>query len=266
MARHVRAKAAALLSIALIAILANSCATPDRAPLDSPLLKFGQDRFLAGEFNDAALAFSDLIIITSSPELQNEALYWRALSYIKLTRFHEAEGDMLILIDRTRDPDLMANALRVLGDALLAQGKFPQASEVLSKALARYPNQIPRDEALYKLAITHLRQGNHYQALPYLQDVAANFPNSVFAERAHDAIAHAAASMSVQFGVFRDRTAADVFAQNLRNIGIDARIESITREQKPLFAVRAGAYRDWDEAAGAVAGFHAQNLDAIVFP
>jgi len=263
-------KAIPLLFISFAALLATSCVTrpsrPDERTFDSPLLQFGYDRFLAGEFDDAADAFSALILLTSDPELQNEALYRRALSYIKLARFQDAEADLIAALDRTRSERLKADALRALGDALLAQGKFRLAVDAYSKVLARYPDQVPRDEVLYKLAVAHIRQGNGYEALPYLEDLSANFPDSLFAEIARDIAAHASTGMAVQFAVFSDRTAADVFTQNLRTKGVDPRIEPISREKKPLFAIRAGSYRNWQEATAAVAALRARNINSIVFP
>jgi len=188
MARRNHRKAIAILCLASIALLAGSCRTAPKPsptkPIESPLLRFGQDRFLAGDFNAAALAFGDLIMITSDPDIQNEALYWRALSYIKLTRFQQAETDLLMVVDRTKENKLKANAFRALGDALLAQAKFKLAADILTKALTRHPNDVPRDEVLYKLALAHIRQGNHYEALPYLEDVSANYPDSDFADDA----------------------------------------------------------------------------------
>ena len=263
-------KGVRLLTITFAALLASSCVTqpprPEKRSFDSPLLQFGYDRFLAGEFDDAADAFSALILLTSDPELQNEALYRRALSYIKLTRFQDAEADLLAVLDRTRRESLKADALRALGDALLAQGKFRLAVDAYSRVLARHPDQVPRDEVLYRLAIAHIRQGNGYEALPYLEDVSAHFPDSLFAEIARDITAHASTGMAVQFAVFSDRTAADVFTQNLRTKGVDPRIEPISRDKKPLFAVRAGNYRNWQEATAAVAGLRARNINSIVFP
>ncbi len=263
--------AAAILGVALVAFLSLSCAPTrtrrkDAAPLDDPLFKYAQQLFLAGDFRGAALAFSDVIVITSSRELQAEALYWRGLSYVKIARYEEAQADFLACMQRTDESDLTAKVWMGLGDAYLMQADFSQASSAFSTALQRYPERIRTDEVLYKLSLAHIRGGSPQKAVPFLDDLSSNFPDSDFADIARDILAHATTGIAAQLGAFRNEKAAKTLAADLGSRGISARVEPMTRRSVSLYAVRSGSCRSWQEALRYVQNFRSQGIEAIVFP
>lgn len=266
-----RPAARAMLGVALVVLLASSCALTrrkqlSRGPVDDPLFRYGQQLFLAGDFRSAALAFSDVVVITSSRQLQAEALYWRGLSYIQTGRYEEAQADFLACMQRTNDPDLTAKVWMGLGVAYLAQANFPQASSAFSTALQRYPDHIRRDEALYKLALAHIYNANPQSAVPLLEDLSSNFPDSDFSELARDILAHGITGIAVQLGAFRNENAARTLAADLASRGINARVEPMSRRRVSLYAVRFGFYPSWDEAIRSVETLRSQGMEAIVFP
>jgi cell division protein FtsN len=189
--------------------------------------------------------------ITANPNSPNidEAYYLRGLA--RVTRGgaenrQPAAEDMKNAIAKSNRPDLKCKAHRALGDIEFDSSHWSQAQDEYKKGLEGNTDEKLATYLNYRVGACMQAQGQWEQADEWFERVAAANNDAYLTERTF-ARMHAR-NFSLQFGAFAERNNANDLASQLKAAQIEAKVAVESRDGKPLYLVRVGAYKNWQEA------------------
>jgi tetratricopeptide (TPR) repeat protein len=247
--------------LALVAAAVAGCATGRGASGDSAALETATATYLAGEYDEAAKAYTDFLASDPSTALQAEAYLGRANAYYRLARYDLSEADFRSAERITRDRTVKAQATLGIAHSLFARERYGEAERLYLRVLSAFKGFVPRDETTYRLGMTLSRQAKWADGQHYLEDVVLNWPSGEFARLAKAKLPSVRdRTFSVQIGAFTSKALAESEAGKLKAEGLPGEVVSIDMDGVTGFAVRSGRFATW-----AAAGDHAEILERAGF-
>ncbi|MCS5489631.1 tetratricopeptide repeat protein [Algoriphagus limi] len=122
---------------------------------------------------------------TTSSAYLNKSLYGLGYAYFNSKQYREAEFQFKTYTDRLRSRENKENyddALLRLGDCYYVQKRFSEAESTFQQAISERNSGI--DYAYYRLGVVQNFQTNNSAALRNLDQLIANYPNSLYLEDA----------------------------------------------------------------------------------
>lgn len=151
------------------------------------LVNLGKLQFEIGKYADAAANLDRILDGETdvTPEIQADALWFRALALRKLARFDEAERDFVAHIEQRQalhgsDHPMTAWAHSDYGDYLGNIGEYDRARAELAKAQVIFDRRLGADHVesqspAYSIALIHLNMGEADEAAAILAPMLASY-------------------------------------------------------------------------------------------
>lgn len=245
------------------AIAAAGCSTTPDKPSTDPDWKSGEEAFLLGDWDRAIASYKRFLAAHASDDRVAEAHARIGRAWLGLGNPASALTSFDAALAADPD-DLVAGDARLgRGMAYHALGSPPRAESEFVEALRVGGDRIRRDDALWFLGLSRIRQGKWDEGLADLLVLTKDYPDSPWAARARALRAAPERFFAVQVGAFSDPAGARARSEELRKKGYDPAIVP----WDALHCVRVGRYPTWREAQAAaeeVAG--ATGLETAVVP
>lgn len=156
------------------------------------VLAQGQDQFNAGQYEEAAQTFENLVKNYQTSELRPQAEMQAGYAYFLAGDYDKAIGFLKPLTDpKAIAPDAIIEiAYSLLGQATAAKASqledgsdeqkklFEQAIKEYDAYLSKYPRKPENEQALYGRAFSHFRLNNYEGAIKDLQQAVQEFSKS----------------------------------------------------------------------------------------
>lgn len=156
---------------------------PAGAPQDELMLKKGDIQFAQGDFAGAITQYERVMTMNPSQPVKAKALYQLGRAYeqeenpLKAASFYER------VISDAPDSDVVPQAALALGLAQIKARHYTQAVDALKGFERRYPASPLATEAQYQLGVAYSNIPDKMAALGQFQQVIAQHPGDVFADR-----------------------------------------------------------------------------------
>ncbi|MEE2659872.1 MAG: tetratricopeptide repeat protein [Candidatus Latescibacterota bacterium] len=182
---------------------------------DSAFRTLGAGMIRLGQQEEAASYYESLIADTDDP--QEAATFQMLLTelYYDQEDFDRARRAARSLLSMTFDDDDKAGyyrkerAFSIIGNTLLQERKYREASRVFANGLEQYPNSGESANLAFSKAFSEFNSGSHAQAVTSFEDMLSRFPADRNAVHATYYLAHGN-QLLTQFG-----KAADTFRELL---------------------------------------------------
>lgn len=167
---------------------------------------------------------------------------------------------------KPRNNAIAARARFGMGDAAFAQDSYTDAISAYQSALKTGKGDIPAAKATYKLGLAQIRNQNWAEGRTYMRQVRDGYGSSEQAEWAKDVLVLSTDGFQLQCGAFADPKSTDALMAKLHSMGLQPRVQTITRGGRPLQAVRVGSYGSYVQARQECDRLRSQKIEAFVFP
>jgi tetratricopeptide (TPR) repeat protein len=251
-----------LLFLAAAVFLVPGCSSgPDKPEAGD--WQQGDEAFLAGRWDAAIAAYRRFV--QSNPRDSQVPL-----AHLRIGRAYLAQGqpgsalpefDLALEGDGSDAVEAEAHAAR--GIAYHGLGSPAKAELEFTAALRTGGKRVRRDEALFYLGVSKIRQGRWDEGLADLHTVTREHADSEFAARARAVRSAPERSFAIQVGAFSDPAGARRRCDELKAKGY----EPVIVPQEDLQCVRVGRYTSWREAQAAADGVKDKTgLETVVVP
>ena len=194
-----------------------------------------------------------------------EGYYLRGLCHLKMNSRAAGRADLERGLDKTRRPDLKANASATLGCMAFEDGQFDRAAALLSQAAQGLPAKPPLDVVLFRLGTAQQRIGQWAASREAFSRLATAVPRSPLILPARRKLNWPHDHFSIQCGAFRTSDSAGKAVSDLRAKGFDAS-PNADRSDGGLHRVYVGRYATWADATGALSRVQAAGQQAVIVP
>lgn len=207
-------------------------------------------------------------VISQSPDGMQiaEAYYIRGLCRVQAGQLQEAASDFDAAIARSRREDLTALSQASLGSIWYRSGDWNRAADLYTMALARLPDQPPTDQVALSAGIALQRAGRWRDASLQFGRIIRHFPNGTVTPRARQLAAWPFDHFAIQIGVFSRSDTAMQQVQAAKAKGIDAYLQSMTRDGKVIWVILTGRFSTYNEALNALQRIRQFEGQAFVLP
>jgi tetratricopeptide (TPR) repeat protein len=195
-----------------------------------------------------------------------KALYLRGASYASTNRRTEAVADLKRAAQLEADPESTWRAYVTLGTLAYEDGRWEDARQALSAAVARMPKATPMDIVLFRLGVACERTGRWGDSRQPFQQIVRDFPGSSVAEDARRRIQLNADHFAVQCGVFAQSSNADRQAADLRTRGFDAHVRREQRGAGMVHVVLVGRYTTYEQMLQQLVNVQQVSAKAVAWP
>jgi tol-pal system protein YbgF len=153
-----------------------STSAGDVLEAERALFTQGKQRYVKGDYGDAAESFEKLIINYSKSPLLGSAYYWLGESKLHLNQLEEALGCFLEVIDRYPRDNLIDYSYYSAGWIHFKRGEYETAYRFLDQAYRVRRDGPVAQSALFWSGESLLRMNNHRGGLDRFHDVVDEFP------------------------------------------------------------------------------------------
>jgi len=246
----------------LASLAAAGCtSTPESGPKDSDWTN-AEAAYLGGEWGSAISGYERWIAANSSDRRVNAAKLRIARSWLSLGK----PGNALPVLDEVLNSGpasaLVADAHAARGMAYHGLGSPPKAEAEFVDALRIGGDEVRRDECLYYLGLSKIRQGRWEPGLTDLFILLRESPDSPYAPKAKALRAAPDHIFSIQAGAFADPAGARRRAEELKAKGY----EPFLVPDGALNCVRIGRFTTWREAQDEAKILEAAGIETTVVP
>jgi tetratricopeptide (TPR) repeat protein len=225
--------------------------TPTLTPEARALFESGRAAHRAGEPELTIQRMDEFLAANGRSREAAEGYMLRGQAFSRLGRLDQAVDDLSKAAEDAETPDLRAGANIALGDALFSGGDWQAAELAYGQALGDIERGTrPSDYAHYRLGVTLQRMGRFGEADPHLDRVIFYFGDGGYAAEA--ARRTHATAWTLREGLYDDRAAAEMRREQLTAAGVDGVEVLAVLEDELKFAVQAGRFGTWQEAAAAL--------------
>ncbi|MCE9581773.1 MAG: tetratricopeptide repeat protein [Planctomycetes bacterium] len=231
------------LFAALLLSAAGCSSGPDKTSED-PGWRDAESAYLAGDWPTAISAYERFISAHPDDKRATDARLRIGRAYLAQNRPASALPFLDQVVSSNPPDPVKADAHAARGMAQHLLGNPQRAEAEFMDAVRIGGSEIRRDECLYYVAVSKIRQGRWDEGLGDLGLVVRETPDSPYAIKARALRSSPERFFTVQAGAFADPAGARRRADELRTKGFDATIVP----EGTLNCVRVGKYSGWREA------------------
>jgi tetratricopeptide (TPR) repeat protein len=255
----------ALAPMVVLALVAGCGAPGNGGDVRDDRAIFGEaySAFESGQWQRAIESFN--AYLRSAPEsTRGEVYYYRGEAQIHLRRREDARADFLRAIDAKPPQPIYAFAYVALGNLYYEESSDARAVECYAEAIRSPPGELPLDQVLLRLAVSLQRTGRWASADKYFAHITDHYPGTQASVEAARRVHYEA--FTIQTGAFASSITAQDELARLRSAGFDGRITKTSRGSTLLYAVQAGRYGTYPEAAAAAQRMSGAGFQAMIVP
>lgn len=158
---------------------------PDGALAPEALFWAAEARYEQGSFAKSAELYQRLLDAYPASDLRDGASYKLAWSLLKSDRAEEALPHLLTAASSSENPAVVSDARLQAGYILMRKKDYPQATRVLEPATRMHAAGVEQQQPAVLLLFGQalLAEGKPAEATPVLERVAAEYPQSPYVDR-----------------------------------------------------------------------------------
>ncbi len=226
----------------------------------TPELETIRQFFLKGEY-DHVIERMQYIDIDEGGAAALESVYFIGVSLIKVGRYSEGR-DMLSHIIQHKPKIKFRDQVELrMADSFLAEGAPDIALKRYQDIMTKYPDSSGLAHAYEQSALICQRLGQFDQADSYLKLLQINAPLSSEASNARHGYTKKVSHFGVQVGSFTDLNNAEILKTELEAKGFQPYIQTIQKNENPLYHVLVGEFLSRKEAEG-----EAKKMESLGYP
>ncbi|NUN48452.1 MAG: tetratricopeptide repeat protein [Candidatus Brocadiae bacterium] len=228
-----------------LAALAAGCSSTEKDVPSDPAWGDAEAAYVAGDWSRAIASFQRFLADNPRDPRRFDARLRIGRAHLALGRPAAALPHVEEVIASDGAPsERVAEGHSVRGLIYHQMGLPERAETDFLRALSKGGGQIRRDDCLYFLGVSRIRQGRWDEGIADLNLLLRETPDSAWAPRARGIRGSTSHVFVVQAGAFADAAGARRRADDLRERGIDVELVP----DGALTAVRFGRFRTWREA------------------
>jgi len=223
-----------------------------------PLGLFSQDideairLFNTSQFDKAYAIFTEIVKDDSNPRIA-EAYYYIGRLSVKPDTALFYYSKVINSYGQSRFADISHLEIAKI---YIARKNYQNSILMLKELLRKYPDTSFRDEVMFWLGVSYVSTGMEEEGIALLKDLRAQFPKSVWSERALTIIPGNGTDTppvseeyyTVQVGSYRNKDNADSYAGQLRQKGYTVQVVEALVKGNTYFRVWVGKYPTIEEA------------------
>lgn len=226
----------------------------------TPELETIRQFFLKGEY-DHVIERMQYIDLDQGSTAELEALYFIGVSLIKVGRFSEGRDILSRIIQRKPKIKFRDQVELRMADSFLAENALDIALKRYQEIMTKYPDSSGLAHAYEQSALICQRLGQFDQADSYFKLLQINAPLSSEAAAARRGLTKKVSHFGVQVGSFTDLGTAEILKTELETKGFHPSIQTIQKNESPLYHVVVGEFSSRQEAEG-----EAKKMESLGYP
>lgn len=246
----------------LAGLAAAGCSTTPDGPSNDPDWKSAEEAYLSGDFNAAAARFQKFVSANPKDDRVPQAKLRIGRSYLALGNPARALQYLDEVLASGPGAALEGDAHAARGMAFHGLGSPSKAESEFQDALRTGGDEVRRDECLWYLGLSRIRQSRWDEGLGDLGVLLKDHPDSSYAARAKALRAQPDRAFSIQAGAFSDPAGARRRSEELKAKGYEPEIVP----DGGFHCVRVGRFTSWREAQNEAAALEAAGFETAVVP
>lgn len=220
-----------------------------------------------GRCDEAARKLDPLIRDHEKAAEIGEAFYLRGLCRNKQGDRKGAAADFEKAIASSRNSGVVVRSKISLAAVLFHLGQWSRAADLYVEVLPQLGDKPPADQVIYHAGVALRRAGRWREATGYFGRILHKFPNSPIAADARRMAGWQHDYFAIQLGAYQDAENAEKAVQAYRTKNLDfVQMENHPWNNRVLWVVMTGRYRDYQDAIAAVGRIRSVAPDAHIIP